>query len=307
MRLWAAFLCFVVLYGSTLPALAQEVAGEQEATTRIKALEEERDRLNERLKGIEAELRTLQAKRASDEQGAKLEIEGYIAEQEVLQAPYDYATPVMVKGKPWALAPGKRLPVVGAVWSAGDGYWRVREGDRTGYVKNMLSKFYRDGTEISILERENVLKSLAPKTREELAAALQGKRLVIFGVFPDGPNSAGGSGAKIVYRYLDGRKVIKYLYFTVTPFNSVGDPVADRISGKSQRRLTVTGPLEAAPLDKKEFHEESFWDPIWYDNSLSCLRLDKVDVQYIDGSTETFSGKKLQDAIFPEFRNGCRV
>jgi hypothetical protein len=228
-------------------------------------------------------------------------------EEEVLQAPYDYATPVMIKGKPWTLAPGKGLTVVGGVWSVIDGYWRVREGERTGYVKDTLLKLYRDGAEVSILERKDVLKSLAPKTREELAAALQGKRLVIFGVFPDGPNSAGGSGAKIVYRYLDGKKVIKYLYFTVTPFNSVGDPVADRISGRSQRRLTVTGPLEAAPLDKKEFHEESFWDPLWYDNSLSCLRLDKVDIQYMDGSTETFSGKKLQDAIFPEFRNGCRV
>ncbi|HEX4965100.1 MAG TPA: hypothetical protein VF173_30105 [Thermoanaerobaculia bacterium] len=234
MRLWTTLLCFVVLYGPALPVFGQEAAGEQEVTARIKSLDEERNRLNERLQAIEAELRTLRAKRSPAEQGPKLEIEGDIAEEEVLQAPYDYATSVIVQGKPWVLAPGKRLTVVGGVSSVIDGYWRVREGDRTGYVKDTLLKLYYDGAEVSILDRKDVLKSLALKTRDELAAALQGKRLVVFGVFPDGPNSAGGSGAKIVYRYLDTRKIVKYLYFTVTPFNSVGDQVIDRISHRSQ-------------------------------------------------------------------------
>lgn len=58
------------------------------------------------------------------------------------------------------------------------------------------------------------------------------------------PNSVGGTAPFIYFRN-DSGKTMKYVHFTVTPYNSVGDVAADSITKKTTTTLTQTGPIES--------------------------------------------------------------
>lgn len=61
-------------------------------------------------------------------------------------------------------------------------------------------------------------------------------------------NSVGGASPSIGYRSNSG-KTIKYVDFTMVPYNAVGDPVSCTIRGYSSAVGEVTGPIETFSLD----------------------------------------------------------
>lgn len=302
---WRAVGMLVLGY-LAVPSFCQSVEIEA-AASKIKLLESEKATLEERLRAIEKEIQLANAAVVGN--GARAvswEIEIDTMDVEVLQAPYDFATPVRIGVRPWKLEPGQRIAVVGAVDNGLNGFWQVADNQRKGYVRNLLVKVYRNGEPIDYLEKDNAIKELAPSTRAQLGKDLLGKSFVVFGVFPDGPNSAGGVGVSVVYRLLGSSKTAKYITFTVTPFNAVGDMVVDRISGSSQRKLKATGPIDPRPIEAGTYDEVASWDPIWYNSTIYCLRLDRVDIEYMDGSKSVLIAD-LKAAIYPEFTNSCRV
>lgn len=100
----------------------------------------------------------------------------------------------------------------------------------------------------------------------------------------DGPDSAGGVGAIGSFGNDDNR-TFKYVRIHVTPFNAVGDQVVSEIGSKSETWLKVTGPMKPA-----EFSPVA-WDPIWYNPSITEIRVDAVEIEYMDGSVERYEGK----------------
>lgn len=75
----------------------------------------------------------------------------------------------------------------------------------------------------------------------------QNSGIKIYSAYPLSPNSAGGVDVKIYWRN-DTGKTIKYITFTVTPYNAVGDQVYSEIANKSVEKLRITGP--ALPFNK---------------------------------------------------------
>lgn len=61
--------------------------------------------------------------------------------------------------------------------------------------------------------------------------------------FPAKINSVGGVEPSIYWRN-DSGKTIKYITFTVVPYNAVGDQVSCSITGRSTMDLEITGPIE---------------------------------------------------------------
>lgn len=158
-------------------------------------------------------------------------------------------------------------------------------------------------------------------------------------------NSVGGVEPTIVWRN-DSGKTIKYIYFTVVPYNAVNDIVSCRITGDTYTTLKCTGPyktfdindigfsseiyldkglasiyktssepLYAIPysmhylLNPKKyyltendynyiFNNESSWDPIWYNYSVDSIKITKVNITYMDGSTETIYNPCIWETIF---------
>ena len=100
-------------------------------------------------------------------------------------------------------------------------------------------------------------------------------------------NSAGGVGVRFAIKNT-GTKTIKYIDFIFVPYNRVGDVVACEISRKVNYILQFTGPLAPGYWSGNKYKNN-----VWYNNSISQVKILRVLIQYMDGSEETVEGSDL--------------
>lgn len=115
-------------------------------------------------------------------------------------------------------------------------------------------------------------------------------------------NSAGGVEPYATFVNPNPKLVIKYIRLRVTPYNAVGDVISSRIGEQSTAGMYMTGPLTQADGEKK-----TGWEPIWYNHSATCLKIQSVQVEFVNGRTQTFAGRTLRAALSPELKNDCRA
>lgn len=104
------------------------------------------------------------------------------------------------------------------------------------------------------------------------------------------PNSVGGCDYTFTYTNYS-PKTIKYLYWTGTAYNAVNDPAYCEI----RRTATYTG-QDVGPIE----HGESGgggWDCVVYNYSAAYMKLSKVQIVYMDGSSITISGADITRLI----------
>ena len=123
---------------------------------------------------------------------------------------------------------------------------------------------------------------------------------IVNGVWVRGINSSDGVDLQVQAQYLKKSKTIKYLYFTVQPYNAVGDLVKCNIRDYSTFTGKITGPIIASYKDK--FWN---WEAAWYNNTVDCLKLIKVKVEYMDGTAYTYVKELPQ--ILGDYNNDCSV
>ncbi len=138
-------------------------------------------------------------------------------------------------------------------------------------------------------EHRRQVRAAAQAVTEQAQAAVaqaEARRLATLPVVVIGPSVevdfVGGVEVAIGLRN-QSRKIIRYAYFTFIPYNAVGDAQRSSIGGTSTVRASFTGPLEAG--------EETnvTWRALWYNSTISCVRLTHIEVQYMDGTSRTFS------------------
>lgn len=95
-----------------------------------------------------------------------------------------------------------------------------------------------------------------------------------------GLNSVGGLDLRITYKNLS-NKDVKYIYVYFTIKNAVGDKIECRIRGYDYPRLIYTGPLAPNKSDTVDF------DAVVYNNTISEVHVDKVVVDFMDGTSQT--------------------
>ncbi len=110
------------------------------------------------------------------------------------------------------------------------------------------------------------------------------KKIVIKGIGVYNINSSGGVDIFIDWGYFDYSKDIKYISFTFVPYNNVGDIQTCSISGKSTATGRITGPISASD----SFTYLNKWEAFWYNNTIIRIKLTKVVVEYMDGSSYTY-------------------
>lgn len=104
--------------------------------------------------------------------------------------------------------------------------------------------------------------------------------------FFSGPNSAGGVSVKGAF-VNNSDKTIKYISIRFQPFNSVGDAVGCSIKNVSDYGLRCTGPIN--PNATYSF----FGENMWYNHSISSVKVTRADIQYMDGTEETIQGSDI--------------
>lgn len=114
--------------------------------------------------------------------------------------------------------------------------------------------------------------------------------------FQPGPNSAGGVSIKGAF-VNNSSKSIKYILIYFTPYNQVDDAVGCNIKNVSEYGLRCTGPV--APNQSYAF----FGENMWYNHSISSVKVTRAEVQYMDGTEESIPGSD----ITVEAGGGCYV
>lgn len=142
---------------------------------------------------------------------------------------------------------------------------------------------------------------IADYTQEYAERKAAGVPLVIAYADTEGPNSAGGVDVRINALNVSS-KTIKYLRYTVVPYNAVGDRVSGTIRRRSAARIFDTGPI--APDASSP---PGVWDNVWYNSSIRCLEITRVRIEYMDGTSRTFTSRgSISNLMRSDIVNSCR-
>ena len=118
------------------------------------------------------------------------------------------------------------------------------------------------------------------------------KHIVIAGVNVDSPNSAGGCKVTIAFKNTSAKE-IKYITFYVTPYNGVKDIVKCEIRNQSSAALQLTGPIKSRYANYVEdwgygsdyyVTADAIWSNVWYNYTIKYVRLNKIVIEYMDGT-----------------------
>jgi len=131
-------------------------------------------------------------------------------------------------------------------------------------------------------------------------AKAEGVPVILSRIFQTHPNSAGGVDILVIF-FNTSNQTLKYVDFTVMPYNKVGDVAPSEIGRKTVANLRVTGPI------KPNEDWRGGWENIWYNNSIGCIEVIGIEVTYMNGNSESFSGSELSKLMAIGVSNSCAV
>lgn len=101
------------------------------------------------------------------------------------------------------------------------------------------------------------------------------------------PNSAGGVGCQIKI-YNASNKIIKYVDFTVIPFNRVFDKTYSEIDGQSSKTIQIVNFIEPNTFYTAE------WENIWYNHTISFMEIEQIKVTFKDNTVNYISPETIK-------------
>ena len=126
------------------------------------------------------------------------------------------------------------------------------------------------------------------------------QKILIRGANVTDVNSAGGVEISVEWLYLNKNKDIKYIEFTFQPYNDVSDVQRSEINNIINFTGQATGPIKASDKFRKYY-----WENAWYNSSISCVKITKVKITYIDGSSYIYINE-LPKILDKNFSNTCK-
>ena len=107
------------------------------------------------------------------------------------------------------------------------------------------------------------------------------KSIEIIKYYTSSPNSAGGVDCNIIWKNLS-EKTVKYVRFTVVPYNEVNDRVKGEhdYNGNGEKVAQVTGPVKS----KQIYGNGNYWDCLWYNWTIDYMLIIGIEIEYLDGS-----------------------
>ncbi len=120
----------------------------------------------------------------------------------------------------------------------------------------------------------------------------------VFDVSVANINSVGGVDMQIAWENTS-NKTIKYIYFNVTAYNAVGDPVACDIRGYYTINGEVTGPIEPGTvignynIDSDTYFNGHYWECLYYNSTIRSFKLNSIEIKYMDGTNVKISSSEI--------------
>ena len=146
------------------------------------------------------------------------------------------------------------------------------------------------------LARQDSLKLISAARQESLAIVKENERrqrlqkvIKIKSVWTSEPNCCGGVDIHTVWTNTS-NKTIKYISFNWTPYNAVNDVVYGQFGGGSGM---ITGPISSGQTRG----QNRMWECMWYNNTIVRATLDRIKIEYMDGSITIIDGEDI-DLVF---------
>ena len=105
--------------------------------------------------------------------------------------------------------------------------------------------------------------------------------IVVDSYYTSYPNSADGVDFYIKWHSTD-YKEIKYITFSVTPYNRVNDEQYCEIRNRSTVNGKITGPVNYGNS------KSSQWECAWYNSDIDHIELDEITIEYMDGTKRVY-------------------
>lgn len=156
-----------------------------------------------------------------------------------------------------------------------------------------------EGQKLSKAAQKKLDEAAALKKKEEEKKAAEAKKsaqdkareiIRVTKLSKSEPNSAGGVDVFIGFKNMSD-KVIKYIDFTVTPYNAVGDKTYCRVRRDASAILSDTGPYKKGEGSAGNY--DGYWENTWYNWEIHKIKLDKISIEYMDGTRETLTGEDV--------------
>ena len=112
-----------------------------------------------------------------------------------------------------------------------------------------------------------------------------------FGV--DGPNAVGGVGV-YVYFVNPSKTTYKYVRMWFSARNRVGDVVVSEIGRKRDAGIEEIGPFGFGDGSSRSGDR---FGPLWYNASIACVVLEKVELVALDNSSKTFDSEAVKQLV----------
>jgi len=126
-----------------------------------------------------------------------------------------------------------------------------------------------------------------------------GSPILIYNYETRSPNSAGGVSCNIRFVNIS-HKRIKYIYFTVVPYNSVDDKAYSSIGNTSEITLDHTGYIDKNNIDDFSKLQLIFagWSNVWYNSNIRYMKITKIEVVFDDNNKITMNNNMITSSIF---------
>jgi len=172
--------------------------------------------------------------------------------------------------------------------SYSNSFFKVKDAtNKTGFIKS-----YGIDNENFFIEKLNELTINKAKSKKQ--------NLLIRGANVSDVNSAGGIEISVEWLYLNENKNVKYIEFTFQPYNNVSDIQISEIGNFSNFTGQAIGPIKAS----EKFKTYS-WENAWYNSTISCVKIIKVKIIYMDESSYTYINE-LPKILDENFSNSCK-
>jgi hypothetical protein len=134
------------------------------------------------------------------------------------------------------------------------------------------------------------LKGVSEETKQNLRE--KDYPIAIIGYRTGVPNSVGGVNAYITWQNIS-LKEIKYIVFSVTPYNRVNDIVSCEISRKTTAKLSGTGPIKPNAI----IGAYNYWENVWYNSTIGYITIDNVKVTFMNGTIVEYNAEQISNMI----------
>ena len=100
---------------------------------------------------------------------------------------------------------------------------------------------------------------------------------------------------KLSFLNLESSKTIKYITFTVDPYNTIGNKATCNIRRYSRFNGTITGPINSGVWRGNDGYS---WEHAWYNNTIVKVKLVEINIEYMDGTTMKIGENDIKSIQF---------